>query len=227
MKKTILLYFLTISSFFLAQNVVLNKVVKSNSNADKMFYKINPKKVSSEYLAELEVQGFSTDDVKTFGLIYKKAKEVGANAFSYKPFDQIDGATVAFDPGHYLLNLYFVPIADFPKEDNMVYLISSAYKAQTISINKDKKVFEPRTYSKFKLEPGEIYTISTRKLLGSSIKIGAQQNQPVQYFQLSGPSVNSNQYGTAGINLKSGDIIRPEQSYAQFLTVIYQYKEIK
>ena len=119
--------------------------------------------------------------------------------------------------------MYYLPSSDFPKEDNTVYFISSPYKKQTISINKEKIVFEPRTFTELKLAPGEIYTISTRKLLGSSIKIAAQQNQPVQYFQLSGLSVNSNEYGNPGINLKSGDIIRLEQSYAQFLTTIYQY----
>ena len=223
MKKFLFLYFIILSPFFLAQTVVLNKVVKSHSNDDKVFYKVDPASVSAEYLAEVEVQGFSNDDAKVFGMIYKKAKEVGANAFSYQPFEEVDGTLSKFDSSHYKLSLYYVLPADFPKEDNTVYFISSPYKEQTISINKDKIVFEPRTYSTLKLAAGEIYNVSTRKLLGSSIKIAAQQNQPVQYFQLSGFSVNSNRDGNAGINLKSGDIIRLEQSYAQFLTTIYQY----
>lgn len=223
MKKFLFLYLIALSPFFLAQNVVLNKVVKAHSNEDKIFYKINPDSVSAEYLGEVEVQGFSDNDAKLFGMIYKKAKEVGANAFAYKAFEEIDGALSKFDPAHYKLSLYYGNTSDFPKEDNTVYFISSPYKKQTISINKDKKVFAPRTYTDLKLAAGEIYTVSTRKLLGSSIKIAAQQNQPVQYFQLSGLSVNANEYGSPGINLKSGDIIRLEQSYAQFLTIIYQY----
>ncbi|MGA9211979.1 hypothetical protein [Kaistella sp.] len=223
MKKLVFLYFTFLSTFFLAQNVVLNKVVKSHTSDGKLFYKINPESVPSEYLGEVEVQGFSDNDVKVFGMIYKKAKEIGANAFAYQPFQNVDGAWSKFDPHHYKLNLYYVSASDFPKEDNTVYLISSPYQKQTISINNEKKVFEPRTYTELKLATGEIYTISTRKLLGSSIKIAAQENQPVQYFQLSGVSVNSNEYGKPGINLKSGDIIRLEQSYGQFLTTIYQY----
>lgn len=207
------------------QNVVLNKVVKTHSNSDRILYKINPETVTSEYLAEIEVQGFSDDDVKIFGMIYKKAKEVGANAFAYQPFETVDGGLQKFDAMHYKLNLYYVAADDFPKESNTVYLIASPYKKQTIAINKENIVFEPRTYTKRELTSGEIYTVSTKKLLGSSIKLSAQENQPVQYFQFSAFSVNSNPYGTAGINLKSGDITKLERSYAEFLTTVYQFKE--
>ena len=214
-----------VGHFFMAQNVILNKVVKTHSNADKFLYKINPEAVNAEYLGEIEVQGFSDDDVKVFGMVYKKAKEIGANAFSYRPFESVEGGIQKFDSAHYRLNLYYVSPDQFPREDNIIYLIASPYKKQTIAINNDKLSFEPRTYTKIQLTPGEIYTVSTRKLLGSSVKLGAQENQPVQFFQFSAFSVNSNPYGTAGINFKSGDITRLEQSYAQFLTTIYQYQE--
>ena len=63
-----------VGHFFMAQNVILNKVEKTHSNADKFLYKINPEAVNAEYLGEIEVQGFSDDDVKIFGMIYKKGK---------------------------------------------------------------------------------------------------------------------------------------------------------
>ena len=214
-----------VGHFFMAQNVILNKVEKTHSNMDKFLYKINPEAVNAEYLGEIEVQGFSDDDVKVFGMVYKKAKEIGANAFSYRPFESVEGGIQKFDSAHYRLNLYYVSPDQFPKEDNIIYLIASPYKKQTIAVNNDKITFEPRTYTKIQLTPGEIYTVSTRKLLGSSVKLGAQENQPVQFFQFSAFSVNSNPYGNGGINLKSGDITRLEQSYAQFLTTIYQYQE--
>ena len=214
-----------VGHFFMAQNVILNKVEKTHSNMDKFLYKINPEAVNAEYLGEIEVQGFSDDDVKVFGMVYKKAKEIGANAFSYRPFESVEGGIQKFDSAHYRLNLYYVSPDQFPKEDNIIYLIASPYKKQTVAINNDKITFEPRTYTKIQLTPGEIYTVSTRKLLGSSVKLGAQENQPVQFFQFSAFSVNSKPYGNGGINLKSGDITRLEQSYAQFLTTIYQYQE--
>lgn len=214
-----------VGHFFMAQNVILNKVEKTHSNTDKFLYKINPEAVNAEYLGEIEVQGFSDDDVKVFGMVYIKAKEIGANAFSYRPFESVEGGIQKFDSAHYRLNLYYVSPDQFPKEDNFIYLIASPYKKQTIAVNNDKITFEPRTYTKIQLTPGEIYTVSTRKLLGSSVKLGGQENQPMQFFQFSAFSVNSNPYGNAGINLKSGDITRLEQSYAQFLTTIYQYQE--
>ena len=116
-------------------------------------------------------------------------------------------------------------IRDSPKEDNIIYLLAAPYKKQTIAVNTDNIVFQPRTFMKKKLSAGEIITISTKKLLGSTIKLSGQENQPAQYFQFSAFSINNNPYGTAGINLKSGDITRLEQSYGQFLTTIYE--EIK
>ncbi len=221
MKKYLflLLFFLSVLNF--GQNVSLSKVVETHTNADKVFYKINPDSTKAQYLGEVEVQGFSDDDAKVFGLIYTKAKEIGANAFAWKPFLSIDDSMPEFDPVHYKLNLYYVNSADFPAEDNKVYFISSPYKKQKIDVNRKEIIFEPRSYTWIHLQPGEIYTISTRKLLGSTIKLSAQEKQPVQYFQFSGFSVNANQ--GPGIQFKSGDIMKVEKSYGQFLTTIYQY----
>lgn len=208
-----------------AQNVILNKVEKTHTNNDKVFYQIDPTEVVADFLGEIEVQGFSDDDVEVFGKIYAKAKQIGANAFAIKPFESIEGGVQAFDPAHYRLSLFYLPTADFPKENNIIYLIASPHNKQTIAFNKENIVFQPRTFIRKELAPGTVYTVSTKKFLGSSIRLSAQENQPVQYFQLSAFSVNSNPSGTAGINLKSGDITRLEQSYAQFLTVIYKLQE--
>lgn len=210
-----------LGQFFFAQNVVLNKVVKINENTDKIFYKIDTAATKAEYLGEVEVQGFSDDDAKVFGMIYKKAKEIGANAFSYKPLETITGDIAEFDPMNYRLNLYYTTAENIPAEKNFVYLLASSYNDQAIDINKKKVTFEPRTYTKLELVPGEEYTISTRKFLGSAIKLTAQENQPVQYFQFSAFSVNSNKNGMPGINLKSGDITKLERSYAEFITTVY------
>ena len=223
MKKTIAILTIIFSQILFGQNVILNKVVKTHSNSDKFFYKINPESTNSEYLAEVEIQGFSDDDAKVFGMIYKKAKEVGANAFSYQPFETIEEiGTQKLDPVHYKLNLYYVNPENFPKENNVVYFFASPFKKQNIALNNENVVFEPRTFTKKTLNLGETYIVSTKKLLGSSIKLSGQENQPVQYFQFSTFSVNSNPYGTAGINLKSGDITKLERSYADFLATIYQ-----
>lgn len=207
--------------FVNGQNVIFNKIEKTHANTDKFFYKVNPETTSAEYLGEIEIQGFSSNDPEMFGKVYKKAKEIGANAFAFKHFESIDGNAPQFDPVHYKLSLFYVAPENFSKEDNVIYLISSASKPQTISINDKKIVLAPRTYRRIILEKGSVYTISTRKFLGSSIKVTGQENQPVQFFQLARFSVHENPYGSAGISIKSGDIIKLEQSYAQFLTTIY------
>ena len=223
MKKSIAILMMIFGQILFGQNVILNKVVKTHSNSDKFFYKIQPDSTNSEYLAEVEIQGFSDDDAKVFGMIYKKAKEVGANAFSYQPFETIEEVgTQKFDPAHYKLSLFYINPENFPKENNVVYFFASPYKKQNIALNNTNIVFEPRTFTKKTLNSGEVFSVSTKKLLGSSIKLSGQENQPVQYFQFSAFSVNSNPYGTAGINLKSGDITKLERSYADFLSTIYR-----
>jgi hypothetical protein len=221
MKNYINFFLLFLAQITFAQNVVLNKVVKINTNADKIFYKIDPQKSTAEYLGEVEIQGFSDDDARVFGLIYKKAKEVGANAFSYQPIQSISGEISQFDVFNYRLNLYYTSAENIPAEKNYVYLIASPNKKQTIAVNKNNVDFLPRTFKKIALLPGENYSVSTRELLGSGILLAAQENQAVQYFQFSSFSVNSNRNGNPGISLKSGDIIKLERSYAEFLTTIY------
>lgn len=225
MKNLIVLGMIFCGQLFLAQNVILNKVEKTHSNTDKFLYKVDPITVSAEYLGELEVQGFSNDDAAVFGMIYKKAKEIGANSFAYQPYETIEGGAAKFDAANYKLALYYVSPENLPHETNSVYLIASPSQKQTISFNKQNIVFQPRTYTRKTLIPGTVYTVSTRKFLGSAITLSAQENQPVQYFQFSAFSINSNPYGNAGINLKSGDITKLERSYAEFLTTIYQFQE--
>ncbi|SFI85016.1 hypothetical protein SAMN05421638_1180 [Kaistella treverensis] len=221
MKKFFFFLSFCFSVFTFAQKVTLSKVAQTHKNTDKVFYKINADSTAKIYLGEVEVQGFSDDDAKVFGMIYKKAKEIGANAFAWKPLVQIDETVSTFYPMHYKLELYYAEPKDFPEEKNLVYFIASPYKKQTIAFDDKDVVLAPRTYTTLQLIPGEIYTVSTRKLLGSSIKLSAQDDQPVQYFQFSGFSVNANQ--GAGIHFKSGDIMKLEKSYAQFLTTIYQF----
>lgn len=208
--------------FFNAQNVIFNKVEKTHQNSDKFLYKIDDVSSEAIYLGEVEVQGYSNDDAEVFGKLYKKAKEIGANAFKYKAFENIDGTFQKFDSHQYKISLYYLPKEKFPVENNNVYIFSSSDKPQTISLNNKKIVFPSRTYKVIKMNEGENYQISTRKLLGSTIKLSAKEGQPEQYFQISSLKIKSGNESNAGLHLKSGDIIGLEKSYAQFLSIIYQ-----
>ena len=219
MKNIITLIFAFSFTLFNAQDVYLSKVVKVNDNTDKIFIKIS-KETPAEYLGQIDVQGFSSDDENVFSKIYKKAKEIGANAFAYEPFETVDEIEQPFNPANYRIKLFYITKEELSRNSQQLYLFSSSEKSQTISVNKKNYVLEPRSYLSLTTVRGDVYTISTKKFLGSAIKISNTDGIP-QYFQVSALKVSSNKSGDAGINLKSGDIIGVDRSYGDFLRMIY------
>ncbi|KMQ66924.1 molecular chaperone GroES [Chryseobacterium angstadtii] len=206
---------------FSAQNVYLSKVEKTNDNTDKFLYKKSEAAVGAEYLGEIEVQGFSNDDAAVFSLIYKKAKEIGANTFAFKPFENIDGTPQPLNPANYRIALYYTPKEKEEGKKGKLYVFASSDKDQKININKKDYLLAPRSYLTLDIIAGEVYTISTKKLLGSTIKVQPKTSDENLYFQVSSLKVKSDTSGTGGLNLKSGDIIGLEKSYAEFLSLIY------
>lgn len=220
MRKLFLILFAFCAQWFYLQTIILNKVDKINNNKDKFFYRITePSK--SEYLGEILVNGFSPDDVKVFGEVYKKAKQVGANTFSLKPIETVEGNVQPFNPAYYILNLYYTKADDIDNEENVAYLVAASDKNQKININNKTTVIEPRNFLRLPLKDQEVLTVSTRKLLGSSVKLSAKDSQPALYFSLTDFRIRSNDSIYGGINLKSGDITGLEKSFGMFLTTIY------
>lgn len=205
-----------------AQNVYLSRVEKTHDNKDQYFYNIDGEIKNAQYLGEIDVQGFSKDDAAVFSLIYKKAKEIGANSFALKPTENIDGNKKNFDPSHYTLDLYYLPKELRSSEDGNLYLFASSSKDQKISINRKDYILSPRTYLELKLTGGEIYTVSTKKLLGSAIRIQKDAKNSDQYYQISSTKLGAGSQNDGTLHLKSGDIVGLEKSYAEFLKMIYQ-----
>lgn len=212
--------FLT-SIFSAAQNVVLSKVVQVHEDKDQFFYRIDSTQVGAEYLGDLEVHGFSDDDAEVFSKVYRKAKEIGANAFSYDPFPTIEDTPSKFDPWNYRLRLYYLPSQNFQKEHNTVYIFAPSRDKQKISFSGETINLEPRTFTKRTMLSGDTQTLSTRKIFGSSIRLSAKANQPAQYFQVLSANIKSGNEANPGLILKSGDIVALEKSFADFLSVIY------
>lgn len=208
--------------FGYAQNVILTKVKEISENQDKFLYKIDSAVSGAQYLGEIEVQGFSADDAEVFGKIYAKAKEIGANAYSFLPFETIDGRVELLDPAYYRMNLYYLHKNLFPKETNIIYIINSTAKTKKVSFNDEIIELPSRSFVRRQLKDQELYTLSTRKFLGTSVQLKAKENQPVQFFQIEPARIKANPYGTAGVNLKSGDLILLEKSYGQFLSFLYK-----
>lgn len=220
LKKILLWGSLALASLAPAQLVTLSKAVKHSDNMDKFLYRINPDKQFAEYLGEVEVDGFSADDAEVFSRVYKKAKQVGANSFAWQPVTGIDGQGAAFNPAHYRLALYYSTA--IPKEDNIAYIFPSGDRPVKIRVDGKKVTLQPRTYIKKVLTYGGENTVTAGKMLGSRINLSAKEGQPVQYFQVSSMDVKADQSGAGGLNIKSGDVIGLERSYAEFLALIYK-----
>lgn len=220
--KTILTPILLFTAvFFNAQNIFLTKVEKTKENKDKYFVKVDLNNPSAEYLGEIDVQGFSNNDMDVFERIYNKAKEIGANAFAYQPFETVDEKIQPFNPSNYKIRLYYISKEEYAKPSEIIYLFSSSGKSQTISINKKDFVMPSRSFTAVKTISGEIYTISTKKFLGSTIKVQGKSESPAQYYQVSSLKIRSNTFGEPGVNLKSGDILGLDRSFGDFLRMIY------
>lgn len=222
MNKFQTLLFLICAQLFFAQTVLLNKVEKVHDNKDKFFYLLSDKSENSEYLGEVEVRGFTKDDPEIFSAVYKKAKEVGANSFSFKPFEKVDGSLAQFDPVHYRLSLYYTPKSVFDNSKGTIYIFASSDKDQKIRVNDTDYILMPRSFIEIPAEVGEVYTVSTKKLLGSTIKFQTKKANSSYYFLVSSSKVKADETGVGGLNLKSGDIIGLEASYGDFLRTIYQ-----
>lgn len=223
MLKNILIAVISlVTSLCWGQKVFFNHMEKVHDNQDRILYRLPEDFSEGEYLGELEVQGFSRDDVDVFSKVYAKAKEIGANTFTYSAIPSVDGTVQKFDPWNYRLKLYYVPQQQIPVQHNAVIILGSPVTDSRVTVNRKAINVPSRTYFRYPVTVGESYRVGSGKLLGSSVQLIGKVNEPVQYFQVDGASVK----GEGGfLNFKSGDIVLLERSFADFLTVIYQ--EIK
>ncbi len=92
-------------------------------------------------------------------------------------------------------------------QEGAMYIFASAEKDQKININKKDYIIPPRSFFKLKIVPGEVYTISTKKLLGSTVKVQPKTNDENLYFQVSSLKIKPDTSGVGGLNLKSGMLL--------------------
>jgi hypothetical protein len=214
--------FFLVQTFF-AQNIYLNKIEKTKDSADKFLYSISSTDISkAEYLGEIEVQGYSSDDAAVFSAIYKKAKEIGGNAIAYKPFESIDNIEKPLDPQHYKLGVYFLSKENFINADENLYLFAGSSNDQKIRINEKDFILQPRSFVKIKMDEGMTYVVSTKKLLGSTIKVKKNVNGEGQYYLISGGKIGGANNNDGTLHIKSGDITGLEKSFGEFLKLIYK-----
>ena len=219
MKKLLGIFALASTIALQAQNVVFSKVVTTKENTDKNLYSTSQHLANAEYLAEVEVLGFTTDDALVFKQVYSKAKEVGANTLEWQPFISIDDKPQKLDPHHYKLALYYSDSKNLEAEQSNVYIFGSSTKDVKITIN-DKKITLPaRSYIVYPLNTNDLVDVRVGGFLGSRIKVNGSQVKDNFYFQLSGNKVTG---AEANINLKGGDILGVDPSFGEFLKIIYK-----
>lgn len=218
MYRLLFLYVFTLS-FFKGQWVTLSKVEKISDVKDKALYTINSQEMQAEYLGEIHVEGVFYDEAQLFAKVYKKAKSIGANAMDLKKKENIDGSSIPMEISDYRINLYAVK--NKPRHDNYVYIFSSSKKRQKLKIDGKRYELLPRTYIRKKINANSENTIASGGFLGTKIKLSPKAHQPVQYFMVEPLGLRADRGGKGTLNLKSGDIIGLEESYANFLLLLY------
>lgn len=219
MKKLAFLYILLYSGFCFSQQIFLTEVKNTHNNADKFLYALQKAPDSSaQYLGKIEVSGFSDEDAKVFSEIYQKAKSIGANTYVLQSPESIVEETL-FNPARYFLKLYYTDVAKIPKGKPMVFLINTD-KEISIRINKVKLKIPSRSFTAHDLSQNDETEIAAGNFLGSRIKLSYRIGQEEQYFRVTGKRISENHY-EPGLSYKTGDFIRLEKSFAQFLLQIY------
>lgn len=221
MKKLqlIIAFFFSVVAF--SQNVLLTEVKTTHENRDKFLYSLQKDiTVENQYLGKIEVIGYTVQDQMIFSQIYEKAKSIGANTYSIQFSENLEG-TKGFDLSHYYVQLYYTESNKIPKEENTLYIINPS-KEVKLRVNSNKQILNSRSYIKIVPSNTQEIDISVGSIFGSRIKFENKEGQPAQYFQISGNQIRSNSEENPGIHFKTGDIIKVEKSYAQFLVNIYQ-----
>ena len=210
--------FSLISCVIYAQEIHLSNASKTNENNDTRLYHISAVDSSATALATIEINGILEDETLAFEKFYKKAKLVGANAYTYTPNLDLDGNPV---PSlHKEIKLYYQahPVISYNQ-----FSVFNSSRAVNIIINGKKVALSPRTYLCREIKPEEDNYISTKKFLGSRLNLHYKKEQPALYYQVLPAGIradNSNISG--GLIIKSGDLISLEKSYADFLTLFYR-----
>ena len=223
MKRLLSLLLLFVIMFTMAQDIYLRKIHDIHTDkSDTSFFALAKPFEGSKLLAEMEVIGDTESIQELFFKIRYKAKEIGANSYTINYYQNIDGTQQEFDLSHFKLNLYFSSIKNIVNDMVSVYVFSSSNKIKNISINNTKITLLPNSFIKLIPAFGQRVKISTRKLLGSTISYSNTKGSGTVYFQVLGFSFRENSDYSGSLNIKTGDIIRLDPYFGQFLTLIYQ-----
>lgn len=217
-KRTLLSSALLLTTIALnAQIITFAKVIKTNDNQDKNIYSSTEEFSEEDLLAQIEIDGYTSDDALVYSQIYKKAKEVGANIVQWQPPVNIDGRKQEINLHNYKLNLYYREQSI--SKEGIAYIFGSPTKDVKITLNNKKLLLPARSYIKYNLAPGKLLELNVGGFLGSRIKVKGSTANDEFYFQISGGKLGAED---EGLKIKSGDIVGVDPSFGEFLKIIYK-----
>ncbi|MDY3537002.1 hypothetical protein PG275_03145 [Riemerella anatipestifer] len=216
MNKFVLALSLCLSIVGFSQRYDLVEIKDKVENTDKSFHRlIKEDTEKARYIGKLEVANASVDDRINYVAIYNKAKFIGANAYQIIFPETIDGLE---NKRYYTVLLYFIDVENITKNYNEVYLFNIGDKAQKLKVGDKRLTLLAKSYYKINLTEHPI-DISVGGFLGSRIKLPSKTGiNNSLYFNISNTSLR----GKEGfLNLKTGDLERLDENYANYLLNFY------
>ncbi|AZZ58904.1 hypothetical protein [Riemerella anatipestifer] len=218
MKKIILALSLCLSVAGFSQRYDLVEIKDKIESTDKSFFRLIQEDIEkAHYLGKLEVANASTDDKVNYVAIYNKAKFIGANAYQIIFPETIDGLK-AKNKQYYAVLLYSINVENITRVHDEVYLFNIGDKARKLKIEDKILTLLPKSYYKISLTEKPI-DVSVGGFLGSRIKLPTKTGTNNSlYFNVSDTSLR----GKDGfLNLKTGDLERLDEAYANYLLNFY------
>ncbi|MDY3528634.1 hypothetical protein PG593_02425 [Riemerella anatipestifer] len=217
MNKFVLALSLCLSIVGFSQRYDLVEIKDKVENTDKSFHRlIKEDTEKARYIGKLEVANASVNDDRiNYVAIYNKAKFIGANAYQIIFPETIDGLE---NKRYYTVLLYFIDVENITKNHNKIYLFNIGDKAQKLKVGDKRLTLLPKSYYKINLTEHPI-DISVGGFLGSRIKLPSKTGiNNSLYFNVSKTSLK----GKEGfLNLKTGDLERLDENYANYLLNFY------
>ncbi|SDE51679.1 hypothetical protein [Riemerella columbipharyngis] len=216
-KNVILSFCLGLSSLVYSQHYDLVEAKDIIKNNDKRFLQLPENKIpEAQFLGKVVVSDAVPEQQENFKAIYNKAKITGANAFRMEFPENIDG-TPRKNIYNYTVLLYYYKFAfgENQEENHKVYIIG-LNKDTKIKLNGKRIEIPANHYLKINLTK-DITDISTGGFLGSRIRLQSKEKyQAPLYFTTKAFNIKAG----GKMNFQTGDIIRLDDSLAQFLLAI-------
>lgn len=229
--SVILLFFISITTLGQKIRIVKEENFPSVAINPEIFrhiendYDLNEAAYIATFNCNVTNSGKSTL-VNVFNLFWKKANQLGANAFQIDTINSIQG-TLFIELSVYNLNDYsynkmlkLIPV-------NMIYVIGgidNKRSSRNIKFNNKKLLLDPMSFIAFQNNVDEEATLSIGGFMGAKLWVKGKENRLPKHLSLSGFGIGPGHYNNVGVNFNTGRIYDVEFNFGQFL--VHVLKEV-